>query len=64
MQTAGVSYPVVEDNGSRTALAYGLRGVPETFVVTKTGRIADHVIGPINASKLAGEINSMLQRST
>jgi cytochrome c biogenesis protein CcmG, thiol:disulfide interchange protein DsbE len=64
MHAAGVSYPVVEDDGSRTALAYGLRGVPETFVVSKTGRIVDHVIGPIGASKLASEINSTLRRST
>jgi cytochrome c biogenesis protein CcmG/thiol:disulfide interchange protein DsbE len=64
VRTAGVSYPVVEDNGSRTALAYGLRGVPETFVMNKAGRIVDHVIGPIDASKLASEINAMLQRST
>jgi cytochrome c biogenesis protein CcmG, thiol:disulfide interchange protein DsbE len=55
-----VTYPVVEDAGSKTALAYGLRGVPETFVVNRSGRIVGHVIGPVNAAALTGEINSML----
>jgi cytochrome c biogenesis protein CcmG, thiol:disulfide interchange protein DsbE len=60
VRTAGVSYPVVEDTDSRTALAYGLRGVPETFMVGRSGHIVDRVIGPVDAAKLASEINSML----
>src|SRR5262249_22943853 len=35
IRAAGVRYPVVEDAESRTALAYGLRGVPETFLVSR-----------------------------
>jgi cytochrome c biogenesis protein CcmG/thiol:disulfide interchange protein DsbE len=58
-----VAYPVVEDADSRTALAYGLRGVPETFVVNQSGRIVNRVIGPVDAATLATEINSMLVTS-
>ena len=60
VSTADVTYPVVEDTDSSTALAYGLRGVPETFVVNQSGRIVDHVIGPIDGATLTREINSML----
>ncbi|HEU0241028.1 MAG TPA: TlpA disulfide reductase family protein [Micromonosporaceae bacterium] len=60
VRTAGVSYPVVEDTDSRTALAYGLRGIPETFIIDKTGRIVDRIIGPVDATKLSSEINSVL----
>jgi cytochrome c biogenesis protein CcmG/thiol:disulfide interchange protein DsbE len=60
VRTDAVTYPVVEDASSRTALAYGLRGVPETFVVNRSGRIVRHVIGPVDPVALAGEINSML----
>jgi cytochrome c biogenesis protein CcmG, thiol:disulfide interchange protein DsbE len=60
VRTAGVAYPVVEDADSRTALAYGLRGVPETFVVNRSGRIVNRIIGPVDAVTLADEINSML----
>src|SRR5215470_12237608 len=51
VRAAGVTYPIVEDAGSRTALAYGLRGVPETFVLNRSGRIVSHLIGPVNASQ-------------
>jgi cytochrome c biogenesis protein CcmG, thiol:disulfide interchange protein DsbE len=60
VRTASVTYPVVEDADSRTALAYGLRGVPETFVVNRSGRIVNRIIGPVDAATLVGEINSML----
>jgi cytochrome c biogenesis protein CcmG/thiol:disulfide interchange protein DsbE len=63
VQSAGVTYPIVEDAGSRTALAYGLRGVPETFVVNRSGHIVNHLIGPVDASQLTSEINSMLDAS-
>ena len=55
-----VTYPVVEDAGSKAALAYGLRGVPETFVVNRSGRIVSHVIGPVSRAALSSEINSIL----
>src|SRR6185503_16793133 len=60
VKAAGVSYPVVEDTHSRTALAYGLRGVPETFIVDPSGRTVERVIGPVDAAKLADKINSVL----
>lgn len=60
VRTADVTYPVVEDTDSRTALAYGVRGVPETFVVNQSGRVVNRVIGPVGAATLASEINSVL----
>ncbi len=63
VRTADVTYPVVEDTDSSTALAYGLRGVPETFVVSQSGRVVDRVIGPVDAAALVSEINSMLPAS-
>ena len=60
VRTDAVTYPVVEDASSKTARAFGLRGVPETFVVNRSGRIVRHVIGPVDPVVLAGEINSML----
>jgi cytochrome c biogenesis protein CcmG/thiol:disulfide interchange protein DsbE len=63
VSSADMTYPVVEDSDSSTALAYGLRGIPETFVVNQSGRIVDHVIGPVDESTLTSEINSMLLAS-
>ena len=63
VRTDAVTYPVVEDASSKTALAYGLRGVPETFVVNQSGRVVNRVFGPVDAAALSSEINSMLLAS-
>jgi cytochrome c biogenesis protein CcmG/thiol:disulfide interchange protein DsbE len=55
---ARTSYPVVRDADSSTALAFGLRGVPETFVVDPAGRVVDRVIGPVQADALAARIQT------
>jgi cytochrome c biogenesis protein CcmG/thiol:disulfide interchange protein DsbE len=60
VRSAGLSYPVVEDTDSRTALAFGVRGVPETFIVDQSGRTVDRVIGPVDAAKLASQITAIL----
>jgi cytochrome c biogenesis protein CcmG/thiol:disulfide interchange protein DsbE len=54
----GSSYPMVRDADSSAALAFGLRGVPETFVVDRGGRIVDRVIGPVDADGLAARIRT------
>ena len=55
----GQSYPSVTDDRSRMAIDYGLYGVPETFIVDPTGRIAYKHIGPITASVLRFWIDSL-----
>jgi peroxiredoxin len=40
------SFPVLKDPDGSTAEAYGLTGVPETFVVDKKGILRKKVIGP------------------
>lgn len=61
MHTSGLSYPVVEDRDSRTALSYGIRGIPETFLVDRSGRIVDRLIGRLSTEALAGRIDGMLR---
>ena len=58
--STGASYPMVVDAKSATALAYGLRGVPETYVIDARGRIVDRVIGPATSSRLASTITGLL----
>jgi cytochrome c biogenesis protein CcmG/thiol:disulfide interchange protein DsbE len=59
----GVSYPLVVDRDSSTALAYGLRGVPETYLVDRQGRLVDRFIGPVTAGRLAHRITGLLARA-
>jgi cytochrome c biogenesis protein CcmG, thiol:disulfide interchange protein DsbE len=63
VRAADVTYPVVEDTDSSTALAYGLRGVPETFIVNRSGRVVNRIIGPVEATALTSAINSTLNAS-
>ncbi|HEY1574802.1 MAG TPA: TlpA disulfide reductase family protein [Pseudonocardiaceae bacterium] len=48
----GSDYPVVVDANSNTALAFGVRGVPETYVLDRSGRIVDRIIGAVDAPTL------------
>jgi cytochrome c biogenesis protein CcmG, thiol:disulfide interchange protein DsbE len=57
---SGTSYPVVVDSDSSTALAYGLRGVPETYVIDAGGRLVDRVIGPVSYQRLDARITALL----
>jgi cytochrome c biogenesis protein CcmG/thiol:disulfide interchange protein DsbE len=58
---AGATYPMVVDAKSATALAYGLRGVPETYVIDPRGQIVDRVIGPADYPSLARRITGLLE---
>lgn len=56
----GQSYPSVLDQDSRTAIDYGLYGVPETFFIDATGKVAHKQIGPVSDSLIARVIDSLL----
>ena len=43
----GQTYPSLEDDRSRTAIDYGLYGVPETFFIGRDGRVAYKHAGPV-----------------
>ena len=42
------------DTGGRTAIDWGVYGVPETFVVDQDGIIRDKIVGPLTQQSLAG----------
>jgi cytochrome c biogenesis protein CcmG/thiol:disulfide interchange protein DsbE len=48
----GQAYPSLVDPGSRTAIAYGIFGVPETYFIDAEGRIAAKHVGPLDAGSL------------
>jgi cytochrome c biogenesis protein CcmG/thiol:disulfide interchange protein DsbE len=48
----GGSWPVVPDNGGRIAVDYGVRGLPESYVVDPQGNIAAHITGQVTAATL------------
>jgi cytochrome c biogenesis protein CcmG/thiol:disulfide interchange protein DsbE len=57
----GVGWPVLADPGSRTALAYGVSGVPETLFIGPDGRVAAKRVGPVTLSLLTERIGRLLR---
>lgn len=57
----GSDYPIVVDATSTAALAFGVRGVPETYVVDQRGRIVDRVIGAVDANTLGRTLDVLVR---
>jgi cytochrome c biogenesis protein CcmG/thiol:disulfide interchange protein DsbE len=46
--------------GARIAKNYRIKGVPETFFITRDGRVADLEIGPLTEARLVKAIETLL----
>lgn len=46
IKKAGYTFPVLIDDGV-VSLSYGIRGVPETFLIDKRGILRHKIIGPV-----------------
>jgi cytochrome c biogenesis protein CcmG/thiol:disulfide interchange protein DsbE len=57
----GGDWPLVMDPGSRTAIAYGVFGVPETFVIAPDGMIAAKTVGEVTYTWLTEQIDRALR---
>lgn len=55
----GQNYPSLDDQGSRTAIDYGLYGVPETFFIGRDGRVSYKHVGPVTEALLAEHIERL-----
>ena len=58
----GLTYLVGLDQGDHIAAAYGITGVPETFVIDSEGQVVNVYIGPISPQELAAQLDSLLGR--
>ena len=53
LQKRASSYPSLMDPEGRTAIAYGVFGVPETFFLDRGGRIVEKHVGPLDSRTIA-----------
>lgn len=51
------------DRGSRTAIDYGVRGVPETFFIARDGSVVFRQIGPISTNLVAALLPPLIADS-
>jgi cytochrome c biogenesis protein CcmG/thiol:disulfide interchange protein DsbE len=52
LDQSGQRYPHLVDPGGRTALDYGVAGVPETFFIDRYGQIVAKHVGPLSPDSL------------
>ena len=60
----GRDYPVAMDTRSRAAIGFGVRGVPETFFVDRTGIIVGKVSGPVDTTLVEATLESIILGDT
>jgi cytochrome c biogenesis protein CcmG/thiol:disulfide interchange protein DsbE len=56
LRQRGAAYPSLLDPDGKTAIAYGIFGVPETFFLDAQGRIAAKHVGPLTRESLAANL--------
>ena len=61
---AGVSFSLALEHGNRISSAYGVTGVPETFVIDTEGRVAYFHIGSVEMAELRENLDSLLEIGT
>ena len=52
--------PALLDYSGSTSVAYGVTGVPETFVLDKSGRIHHKFTGPVSAEELYKKVKEVM----
>ena len=58
----GGDWPLADDPGSETAIAYGVFGVPETFVIAPDGTVSAKTTGAVTYDGLTDEIERALRK--
>jgi cytochrome c biogenesis protein CcmG/thiol:disulfide interchange protein DsbE len=59
----GTAYPTLLDDNGRTAIAYGVYGVPETYFIDAQGQIAFKYTLPLDEATIADGLNRIAPRA-
>jgi cytochrome c biogenesis protein CcmG/thiol:disulfide interchange protein DsbE len=57
----GSAYPQLVDVGSKAAIAFGVYGVPETYIVNAEGVVTYKFTGPVDAASLLAQLTPLVQ---
>jgi len=62
LRDRGTAYPTVVDDAGKTAIAYGVGGVPETFFLDASGAIVAKHSGPLTSELLQSNLMKAMNR--
>ena len=60
LNSRGSAYPTLIDDAGKTAIAYGVGGVPETFFLDASGKIVAKHDGPISSEMLQANLQKAI----
>src|SRR5213079_3260114 len=58
-----VDYPTIRDPGKEVARSYGATGIPETYFISRQGRVVAHCVGVVSAKQLRTGVAAALARA-
>ncbi len=61
LRERGSAYPTLLDEQGKTAIAYGVGGVPETFFINRRGVIVAKFVGPMTTEVLQANVAKAMQ---
>jgi cytochrome c biogenesis protein CcmG/thiol:disulfide interchange protein DsbE len=61
LQQRGWAYPTLVDQAGKTAIAYGVGGVPETYFLDKNGVIVAKFAGPMSADDIQANLQKAMK---
>ena len=63
LRDGAAQWPAMADPNGSTALEWGVRGPPESYLVSPGGTVVAKVLGPVTASQ-AGYLHTVMDRTT
>lgn len=61
MRQYATPYESARDTNGKIAIDYGITGVPETFIIDKSGRLTRKWVGPVTAPRLVTMVEPLLR---
>jgi cytochrome c biogenesis protein CcmG/thiol:disulfide interchange protein DsbE len=58
-----LTFPMLEDGSGNVTGSYGISQVPETYVLSRQGRVVAHLAGPITDPGFAGKFRSAIAKA-
>jgi peroxiredoxin len=60
----GITYPIAVDAAGETADEYGVRAMPQTFIISGSGMVVSQTVGPVSEAKINDDLRTVLHRGS